>query len=81
VPHQAEDSCQGLHCFSHDEDEPGEPCYRLCGECFHVFPTAGDLVQDHNAEVQVMMARWGGNLLMAADVGEIFSCPWCAHDW
>lgn len=81
MPHHAEEACKNVHCYSHEEDEPDDPCYRVCGECFHVFPTAADLVRDHNAEVQVMMAKWGGSLLVAADVEEIFSCPWCSHDW
>lgn len=84
MPHQPErgsDDCDESHCYSHNEDEPQKPCYRACGECFHIFPTAADLVRDHNAEVQVMMARWGGQLLVAADAGEIHSCPHCAHSF
>ena len=81
MPHSPEDSCWEQHCCSHGEDEPQEPCYRACGECYHVFPTAADLVRDHNAEVQAMMARWGGELLTAQHVDEILSCPWCSHNW
>lgn len=81
MPHMPEEACGKTHCYSHGEDEEQSPAYRICGECYHVFPTAADLVHDHNAEVQVMMAKWGGSLLVVADAGEIFSCPWCSHDW
>lgn len=76
-----EPACDKMHCYSHGEDEPQEPCYRMCGECYHVFPTAADLVRDHNEEVRIMMDKWGGSLLVATDVADIFSCPHCVHNF
>lgn len=57
------------HCWLHHVDEHPDGAYRVCGECFHVFPTAANLEEALLAD---------GISKPAAD---IFACPECAHDF
>jgi hypothetical protein len=74
----AEPGCVvGQHCMAHNEDEPDDPHYRTCGECFHVFRTPEELIAvetekfgDHHREVI------GGQVKP-----EMWSCPHCTHDF
>jgi hypothetical protein len=39
------------HCYEHNEDEYADddhPWYLICGECYHVFRTADELLAEHN---------------------------------
>jgi hypothetical protein len=69
-------------CCVHHEAEPvPQDCFLICFECKHVFRTAQDLVAEHNAT----MAEFAGPdetwaPVAVEQVGEIFSCPMCAHD-
>jgi|SRR5882757_234552 len=46
--HEPSWRCDDLHCYSHNVDELriGRP-YRVCGECFHVYPTRYALRRDY----------------------------------
>jgi hypothetical protein len=58
-------------CEWHQRVEPDLPGdYRACGECWHVFRTAGEVES-------VLRERMG--IISTAD--EISACPYCAHDW
>lgn len=71
------------HCFIHHEDEPvPQDCFLICYECQHVYRTPQDLVEQHNAAMDLIMEpgeTW--KPLTVEQVGEIFSCPVCAHDF
>lgn len=42
-----------MHCFSHHVDEPADDStYMICGECGHVYQTAGELRREYRR------ARW-----------------------
>jgi hypothetical protein len=48
--------------------------YRVCGECFHVFETAADLVAADQA-------AWSDGPHPPRDPEHIYSCPVCVHDF
>lgn len=75
-PHEPTDTCWGVHCFSHNVDEPHEPCFRYCGECYHVFPTEQALIDDDNA----VWASYG-QTVPNRDPDDIHCCPHCTHDF
>lgn len=75
-PHEVTDDCHRVHCYSHDVDEPDQPCFRYCYECSHVFPTEQALIDADNA-VWVQMGRSAPN----RPSDEIFCCPHCVHDF
>jgi len=59
-------------CWSHYVIEPmPDNCFRVCGECMHVFATEADLIRD-------MWMEWG-DYRHAGD--QIHSCPHCIHDF
>jgi hypothetical protein len=64
------------HCYSHGVDEPDEPCFLVCYECSHVFPTEQALVNDDNAVWAEMGVHLGDR-----PAAEIRCCPHCAHDF
>lgn len=93
--HEPSDVCGSIHCFIHNVDEPG-PGYLSCGECFHLYRTAGDLRRAHR---RVMWGTMRGSLrlfmgdawrpswwrfvwhLLTVRADKIYSCPECAHDF
>lgn len=87
------ETCYGskLHCYSHNEDEPDNPCYRACFECRHVFPTAEDLLREHNeiiADLNKYVVPGGDSLWVLTepmppetDPLQVFTCPHCVHDF
>jgi len=69
-----------LSCGRWEPDQPGD--FLACGECSHVFRTAGDLVAEENNIRQ----RMGDVLPQLVDplrdaLSQIYSCPLCTHDW
>lgn len=73
-------------CWSHGRSEPmGADIYRMCGECFHVFPTEAELIADHNRELAEMRKRHSdeasAEMPDATSGEEIWSCPHCIHDF
>lgn len=67
-------------CHYHSRDEPvpaGGKYFHICGECFHLFATAEDLMQQHTLElVKLKLGR-----RVAVRVEDIYACPFCAHDF
>lgn len=47
TPHEMTEACEPLHCWIHHIDEPGDGAYRICGECFHAYPTARAMRRDY----------------------------------
>lgn len=64
-------------CYSCNRSEPipEAGAYLVCGECFHCFDTADDLM----AAVRKMAAEIGVQAPASAD--EVYFCPLCAHDF
>lgn len=90
-PHAPDDACKVGdldHCDAHAVDEPlGSDPFRVCGECFHVFPTVDALLADHAALVerlngeQLPFTPYAPPLVAKTDPAQITCCPHCAHDW
>lgn len=59
------------NCAIHGPEPIPDPCFRVCRECGHAFETEEDLIQ---AE----LSEWPGDRPV---VEEIYSCPYCSHDW
>jgi hypothetical protein len=79
------DCVQVEHCISHDEDEKiTSGTFKVCFECFHVFPTIKDLVDAEEAMRKEMAdagyETYKKNLSVFSTL-EIRSCPFCSHDW
>lgn len=80
MPHEPTEACDADHCYSHHEDEPiqGGSYYRICGECFHLYPTVDDLRAAYVAEatkIDPAVAK------VSPPVEKIVFCPLCTHDW
>lgn len=84
------------YCYFHDSYEPDNPCYRICGECFHVYPTAENLIDVYNTvgrELEQFVKRMGvpshqctplcggHQHVTETDAEMIFFCPYCTHDF
>lgn len=75
-----DDWCYG--CMRSEPIPPGG-AYRICGECFHVYETADDLIRIYNAEGDRLADQhpeeprspW------VTDPEAIFFCPVCIHDF
>lgn len=64
------------HCFIHHENEPvPDDVYLVCGECFHVYATAQDLINAYERVTEEMGSR------QTRPADEIMSCPHCVHDF
>lgn len=77
-PHAIE-TCYGsrLHCWIHHADEPDQPSYRACGECFHVYRRAADLLAEHNKVSRAI----DPDCQDEADPERVWCCPLCTHDF
>lgn len=74
--HEPSAECRETHCYIHDEDEPDVPGdYRACGECFHVYRTATELLDEENKIMRSM------GLPFTQDAAEVVTCPLCTHDF
>lgn len=84
LPHD-EYACYGSprHCSGCGEDEDLEPCYLRCFECGHIFPTAEDLLANHNQVIAEMNKyyHWEPPMAYDTDVDRVFCCPVCIHDF
>jgi hypothetical protein len=80
---------QQTFCQVHWRYEDTTDAYRICGECFHVFPTAQALLDDNNKEMEESHTRSirandipkDSKFEPIRDVEQIHSCPHCCHDW
>lgn len=62
-------------CAIHGYEPIPEKYYMICGECYHCFVTAGELLALHNergAEV---------GLPAETNLDYIYMCPLCTHDF
>lgn len=62
-------------CWFHGEEPIPPGCYKVCGECWHAFATAEDLLE---AEREIC-ARMG--LTPAESAEDVVICPLCTHDF
>lgn len=58
--------------YKHEPDQEGD--YLACGECFHVFRTAEELIEEYNKDRPDF-------LLAITDASRVATCPHCAHDF
>lgn len=72
TPHSPYDpACSSQeHCYSHEVDEPAAGAFKVCFECFHIYPTVEDLVRED--------AFWHDGV--RRPVEEIYVCAHCSHD-
>lgn len=90
TPHQVTDACADVHCYAHGVDEP-QTGWLVCGECGHVFPSAGALRRDYRREYWRIASMEGVSppiplwrrIRTAATVraSRVTFCPHCLHDF
>lgn len=81
-------------CYFHGEEPIPEGAYRVCGECWHCYNTAEDLIAEDNRvrEDMRLHANWralgyrsyddmASGLQPATTADNILFCPLCTHDW
>lgn len=79
------------YCAIHGFEPVPPGAYRVCGECWHVYRTAEELVDAYNAQTDELKAHYeaqrpatagfGGEWAHVRDPGQVHFCPLCAHDW
>lgn len=91
-PHPQDEHCNTAdldHCLSHGVDESEAGAYRICPECWHVFPSAAALLADHAALVERLNAAppappsglFGGQMAAETDPERVRYCAHCGHDF
>ncbi len=88
VQHEPADACYEAHCFWHHVDEPSRPGdYLVCGECFHVYRTAGELRRAYRREFWRVSRRFGDAWVLRVwrvltiRAKKIYFCQFCIHDF
>ena len=87
MPHEiGSASCNSkLHCWSHDIDEPDQPCWRVCLECMHVYRSPEELQREWLENYpEDLEGQWGPPMprpAKAIPVKDIYFCPLCSHDF
>lgn len=66
--------CYSHYCWEKVAERP----FLICGECFHVFNTAEELVEDDRKARQEFMVP---DVAKPRDPDQIFCCPHCVHDF
>lgn len=86
VAHVCDPRCDD-YCYSCNRHEPIPPeYYRMCHECFHVYVTEKELVDEHNALLRNLGATVAGlvslekPLFIKAGI-DVWTCPKCIHDF
>lgn len=84
-PHGPTNACSAVHCYAHHVDEPGVG-YRICGECGHLYRTAGELRRAYRREVLEQRrfgVDWFDIVLRALTIRarDIHFCQECLHDF
>lgn len=69
-------------CWIHNASEVQTVnSYKVCGECWHVWQTEADF----RADVEVLYRYLGTDgtafVLEVPPLDEIYSCPFCVHDF
>lgn len=75
------ESLLGGFCYSHSTFEPYTKGSIPCGECFHVFYTERDLIDDFNKLVVAETLTRGHDAPFITTTENIFMCPHCLHDF
>jgi hypothetical protein len=93
--HDPTDACSPHHCRSHNIDEPVVGMrYILCGECGHLYPTAGSLRRAYRRRLRQDPPRphlrdnaynyglyhWL-RLYLSVRASRITFCQECSHDF
>jgi len=87
MPHPPTDGCADDHCYFHHEDEPlvpGSIYYIVCGECMHLYRTAGELERAYVENMPQPGPDANGFVwpeIRPQPAEEIFFCPYCAHNF
>lgn len=67
--HEPGNECYGLHCWEHHVDEASRPGdYIACGECGHIYRTAGELRRAYRREI-LRVHSWEGDRWLIPDRG------------
>lgn len=90
APHAATDDCCRWHCYVHGVEEYDPKPYLICGECYHVFPTARALRRVYlhgwvEVDRRFVRSRWRRafyrlrhSLTRTKSIG---FCPCCSHSF
>jgi hypothetical protein len=68
----------GDQCAIHGYEPIPASYYRLCGECWHCFVTAAELVE---ADWDVRRSLPGGEDAVRRQPDDVWVCPHCSHDF
>lgn len=93
--HEFTDECGDTHCWWHNVDEPwNDSYYCVCGECFHVYKTEQELVDEYNRVTGEMNADPDRDKFPAPGAkvprdpippktsgDDIHFCQFCMHDF
>jgi len=94
MTHQPTDACHDVHCYSCHVDEIGTG-FIVCGECGHLYRTAGDLRRAYRRRFREVHKRWQEFDIITARlpgyrawwriltirVKNIHFCQHCIHDF
>lgn len=64
-------------CYIHGHEPIPDGYFKICGECWHVFPTAQALIDDDLA----VRREYLGPAMGPDPVEDIHICPHCTHDF
>ncbi len=96
MPHRPSFTCDDhpdrVHCYEHHEDEPVGGAYIVCGECFHVWRTAGELRREYRRQFwRTTSHGWFGTdrpslvsrvwRVLTVRAKDIYFCQHCIHDF
>ncbi len=86
--HEPTDACYDQHCFSHHQDEDATGAYLVCGECFHVYRTPGELRRAYRCAFWTIENPWARPSLawrvwrvLTIRAKRIYFCQYCIHDF
>ena len=63
-------------CAIHGYEPLPEKYYLVCGECWHVYVTEQDLMNEHDKLVEEL-----GLTVFEVKAEQVHICPLCAHDF
>lgn len=69
-------------CAIHGHEPIPANCYRVCGECWHAYATADELIEaDYAVRLDLAEADGLADLVERRDPDLIHICPLCTHDF
>ncbi len=80
------------YCAVHGYEPIPPGAYRVCGECYHAYATADELVEAYNAQTDRLKAHYeaqgpptnpgfAGDWTHVSHAEQVYFCPWCSHDF